>query len=277
MKPVSTAAQSRRMRRASRRHFDLRAGILACFLAAATLLSPVSTRAENNSNYIFNGTTTNFGGVFNLPTTGTGTNNSLQILNAGSVTNTDANIGNGGSDHFNYALVRDSGSLWYNSGNLSIGSSGMGNYLIVTNGGRVDDFWSRIGYNPGSSNNWALVTGNGSLWQQGFLSVGYFGSSNALTIANGGRVNVTAGGTSASLGGVTGGDNNLLLVTGPGSVYSNANTTVVGYQGANNQMVLSNGAYAYSASLQIGQYPGSTGNSVVVTGAGTTNSSIRSE
>src|ERR1043166_1207048 len=61
--------------------------------------------AENNSNYIFNGTTTNIGGTFIVGNTGT--NNSLQILNGGAVTNTDGYLGYLGGGDFNTGLVTD--------------------------------------------------------------------------------------------------------------------------------------------------------------------------
>src|SRR5262245_13523405 len=90
----------------------------ACVLLASVAL------AEYNTDYIFNGTTTNYGGVFNLPFSSPGTNDTLQILNGGSVSNTTATISPGGSDNHNSALVSGLNSLWYNSGDLVFGAVG---------------------------------------------------------------------------------------------------------------------------------------------------------
>src|SRR6185503_16631627 len=107
-----------------------------------SLLFALPARVENNSNYVFNGTTTNFGAFFILPVTSPGTNNSLQILNGGAVTNDTGQIGQLASDPFNYVLVSGTNSsgtpsTWKNNTEFYIGNLGSFNQLIVTNGGLV--------------------------------------------------------------------------------------------------------------------------------------------
>src|ERR1043166_6623340 len=102
-----------------------------------TSLLTVTSWAENNSNYVFNGSTANFGVALYIPMSSTGTNNSLQILNGGKVTNNGGALGLNGGDNDNYAIVSGNGSIWQNNGGLSIGSVGSRNSLLITNGGLV--------------------------------------------------------------------------------------------------------------------------------------------
>ena len=167
-----------------------------------------------------------------------GVGNSLVISNAGRVFSSNGFLGrNPGSDN-NRALVAGAGSVWTNSTDVYVGCYGAGNSLVITNGGRVSDNWGVIGYDFDSFNNQALVTGTGSLWtSSGDVYIGEFGSANSLVITNGGRVSDDWG--------VVGYDTNSLysqaLVTGAGSVWSNATVTFVGYSGSSNSLVISDG------------------------------------
>jgi len=250
-----------RWKELSRAWLDLPKPIATCLLAVAWL-SPVLLWAENNSNYIFNATTTNFGGPFYLPTTGTGTNNSLQILNGGSVTNTEARIGNNPGDNYNYAIVSSNGSSWYNSGQVYIGYSGAFGQLTVTNGGRIDTLQFNLGFGIAASNNAALVTGANSLITTPNGTVLGGGGNNSLTIADGGRVQNNIG--YFGFGGLGG---NSVLVTGAGSVWTNTGVMYVGYTD-NNVLTIANSGFVYSVGAQLGNTAAGTNNVVVVTGAG---------
>ena len=62
--------------------------------------------------------------------------------------------------------------------------------------------------------------------------------------------------------------NNFVLVTGPGSVWSNANGLYVGIGGIGNNLVISNGGAVFDYLATLGPYATSSNNSVLVTGPG---------
>ena len=154
---------------------------------------------------------------------------------------------------------------------LDVGYVGSSNRLVISNRGKVLDDYGSIGRYLGSSNNSVLVTGPGSVWSNGVntspgeLGVGRIGSGNSLIVSNQGVVVSTGNGV---VGFDSDSSNNWALVTGPGSVWSN-NTTVVGWNGAVNRLVIENqGKVVNSFAGYLGQYSSSRDNSVLVTGAG---------
>ena len=66
--------------------------------------------------------------------------------------------------------------------------------------------------------------------------------------------------------GLVGGSNNSLLVTGSGSLWSNSASVNIGYHGANNSLVISNGGVAVGVLFggAVGFYSDSSNNSVLV-------------
>ena len=122
--------------------------------------------------------------------------------------------------------VVNPGTLLDNSQDLVVGYDGSANRTVISNGGRVAAQAGYIGAGLGSSNNSVLVTGTNSLWTNSFmLFVGLDGSSNSLVISNGATVAnnfgyVGYGATSS---------NNSVLVTGAGSVWTNSGDLYVGY------------------------------------------------
>ncbi len=102
---------------------------------------------------------------------------------------------------------------------LVIGRNSSFNQLLVTNGALLTcDNEAIIGLNAGANSNTALLSGTGSLWSlAGGLYVGFDGDANQLVISNGARV--------TGLNGIIGynaGNNNTVLVTGPGSAWNNS-------------------------------------------------------
>src|SRR5207249_380559 len=117
---------------------------------------------------------------------------------------------------------------------------GSGNQLVVSNGGAVvGQSAGFLGHNSGaSSNNVAIVTGNGSRWVgPGDLEVGGPGAFCRLFVSDGGLVEDNSG----FIGSGSDASNNLAVVTGAGSVWTNATDLYVGSSGAGNQLVVSNG------------------------------------
>ena len=189
----------------------------------------------------------------------------------------------------NSALVTGAGSSWSNAVSLTVGYDGSGNSMTVSNVGRV---WTGpvtnpaltnggiIGFNAGSSNNSALVTGAGSTWSNAAnLTVGYEGSGNSLVISNGGSVTAAA----SSVGNNAGASQNRVQVTGssaayygpfgeliPGSssTWNAGSNLAIGDAGSDNSMVVSDGGKVLASSSSVGNNAGSANNSAVVTGAG---------
>src|SRR6185503_13592963 len=81
-------------------------------------LGAFTVLAENNTSYIYNGTTTNLGAFI---IGNNGTNNVLAISNSGAVTNTTGTLGTGPNGAFNSAFVTNAGSIWVNTGDWQSG------------------------------------------------------------------------------------------------------------------------------------------------------------
>lgn len=170
----------------------------------------------------------------------------------------------------------------YYASDLRIGESVAGAQLVITNGGRLVDRSAYLGLTPSSSNNTALVSGSGSVWNNQYgLYVGYQGSGNQLVISNGAQVAAPSGitlihsnaqyatwsytnylATTSYLGHTGNSSNNLVVVTGPGSVWSNG-SVYVGYQGSGNQVLVTNQGKVYGG-VSVGFY--GSNNAVVITG-----------
>ena len=193
--------------------------------------------------------------------------NLLVVSNGGLVVANQAVIGRNrfptSFPHNNAAVVTDAGSRWLLQSNLYLGSNSTFNLLTMGNGGLVGNTDGYIGYAPMSSNHQALVTGAGSFWSnRGNLFVGESGNGNLLIVSNGGLVADRNG----YLGHLSGSFNNLAVVTGSGSLWSNANDLFLGDFGTGNQLVVTNGGGVVNSNGFIGIVSSATGNSVVVTG-----------
>ena len=179
-----------------------------------------------------------------------GSSNQLIIASGGAVFNgNDTRVGFSASADNNQVVVTGPGSVLSNSGGMYVSFSGWGNRLTITNGGVViDNYLTYIGYDVHSSNNVTTVTGTGSVWNIvggiGELYVGNQGPQNQLVIANGGAVYNNDG----FIGDVSSGSNNIAMVTGPGSVWSNRANLSVGEGGGmgGNQLIISGGGVVYN-------------------------------
>lgn len=151
------------------------------------------------------------------------------------------------------------------SGNYGGGS--WADVMIVRNGGKL--FVTGAGFVGAwavdQSNNVAYISDAGSVWSNSsYMIVGGGGKGNQMTITNGGFV-TSAGG--ATIG--HGSDNNTVLVTGTGSVWSNDIT--IGLSGAGNLLTIGNSGKVYGAINSIGTGSATvdaSNNTVLVTGAG---------
>ena len=200
-----------------------------------------------------------------------GAGNSLVISDGGLVVSLlGGHMGYDSSSSSNSVLVTGAGSVWSASEELDVGYWGGGNSLVISNGGLVVNDIGYVG-SWGSSSNSVLVTGPGSVWTNCEVDVGYSGAGNSLVISDGGQV-LTGPSCDYYGDGYMGYDssstNNSVLVTGPGSVWSNRCDLVVGYSGAGNSLLISNGGQVVNGDGWVGYDSSSTNNIVLVTGPG---------
>ncbi len=194
-----------------------------------------------------------------------GSGNRLVVSGGGLVDDLIGWVGNSAGSSNNLALVSGSGSVWSNRANVIVGFSGAGNQLLVTNGGRVVNVaGGTIGSQVSAPGNVATVTGNGSVWSSGSgLSVCNLAANNRLVIEGGGQVDCNRG-----VIGFGTGSSNVALVTGAGSVWSNASLQVGGF-GPHSQLIVSNsGKVIVAGDGIIGMESSAANSSVSVAGTG---------
>ena len=226
------------------------------------------TNSSNNSLLLNNGTLIVNGGSPLIIGNINSSFNSLVVSNGSYVYSDGATLGYHPGSSNNSAVVTGTNSGWYVDGVLTVGRSEAGNSLTVANGGSLESYGATIGQYTRSSNNTVLVTGPGSYWNNyGWLYVGDYGSSNKLTISNGGHVYSDGAYVGYGSGAPTSGNNNSVVVTGTNSAWNIDGDLYIGYYGAGNSMLISNTGYVDSYySAYIGYHPGASNNSVVVTG-----------
>ena len=197
-----------------------------------------------------------------------GSSNSMVISNGGRVDDSNGYIGYTNTSSNNSVIVTGNNSLWSNAGSVMAGNAGNGNSLTISNGGRVvvsgSTNWLAIGENDGANSNVVTVTGsNSSLSVTGWLEVGWGSNSgNRMVIGDGGSVSDS----NAYIGYTNGSSGNSALVTGTGSIWSNAGSFYVGYYGGGNSLVISNGAKVIDQLGSVGFH--GDGNTAIVTGIG---------
>ena len=199
-----------------------------------------------------------------------GSNSSGVTTNFTSGTNSFENtyVGFGFTDSNNTLNVLNPGTLLTNSGNLTVGNSGSSNSMVISNGGRVAASAGVIGSAPGASNNIVLVTGTDSLWTNIDLSVGVNGAGNSLVISNGGTVRNTTGTIGLAFGNSF---SNSVLVTGANSLWLSSAGLTIGNFAHGNSLVLSDGGEVIvGTDLVISAFAGSSNNLVSISGGSLT-------
>jgi T5SS/PEP-CTERM-associated repeat protein len=175
-------------------------------------------------------------------------------------------VGYDASASNNQLLIANAGTIITNAAAFYVGYSGSGNSLTISNGGRVivsglSNNWLAIGENDGANSNSLTVTGsNSSLYVNGWLEVGWgSNSANRMVIAQGGSVSDSNG----FIGYTNGSDRNNALITGTNSTWSNTENFYVGYSGASNSLIISNGGKLLDQNGSIGYHE--DGNTALVT------------
>ncbi|OHE81123.1 MAG: hypothetical protein A2107_04010 [Verrucomicrobia bacterium GWF2_62_7] len=219
--------------------------------------------ASNNAVWV-TGTGSMWSNSVNLLVGATGSYNNLTIANGGRVFSVTGYLGRVSISSNNSVLITDTGSVWTIATELNVGFNGTHNTLTITNGGSVTSPSTLIGNSNTSYGNTVLITGSNSLLNSAGFHVGYAGSNNSVTVADGAQLVTQKG----RIGGFGRGSNNSVLVTGIGSLWSNRYETYVGYNGASNSLIIANGAQVFSGTNIMGAASISSNNAVVVTGNG---------
>ena len=192
----------------------------------------------------------------------------------------DVVVGYQSGSNNNKITVTGTGSQLSTTGStLYIGLNSNNNELDILSGGLVSSKNVRIGGgtggSPSATNNSVLVDGTGSTWNiSGTLRVGSNGTNSALTISDGGQVQVTG---NSFLGYDASSTGNSILVTGLNSKFAAVDVTI-GRLGSNNTIDVEQGGAMTAASVSLnngGKLQVGAGSSVALTGdlnfsAGTT-------
>ena len=222
--------------------------------------------AANNSGLVRDpGSVLTCAGDLRVGSSGSG--NALTVSNAGAVRSGGfAVVGFTASASNNTLLVTGAGSMLTCTNQLRIGETGSLNGLTVSLGATVSSSsFAVLGFAASSSNNSALVTGAGSLLSSlNDLHVGDAGPGNSLVISNGAAVYT---GNAGVLGFYASSVNNSALVTGSGSVLSNATDLLVGYNGASNTLTVLAGGSVLAKNAYVGLAGTSAGNRLALAGS----------
>lgn len=194
--------------------------------------------------------------------------NRLVITNGGAMSSAFGYIGTTEVATNNVVRVTGAGSVWVNrGGSVYVGWGAEENRLEIADGGTVSSQDISIGYSWNAHRNLVSISGSNSLMKAvGSLDVGYSSSGNSLTIQNGAATVDDYGNVGHFSGGDAGG--NFVLVTGPGSVWSNLVNCWIGPAGSGNSLVISNGGRVFSRDGYLGFDPTGSTNAVTVAGEG---------
>src|SRR5437899_1372232 len=191
--------------------------------------------------------------------------NQLILTNGAVLTNSGYGIvGSLSGANSNSATLGGAGSRWLPGYGIIVGDSSAGNRFVVSNGATaISPGPSGMSSATGTSNNEAVVTGPGSSWtcSPNNLYVGYNGPNNRLSVNDGG----VAGSFDGEIGSNDTSSNNVVVITGSGSAWTNGNNLLVGSSGAGNQLVVSNSTLVSAAStIYLGFASTSTKNRLTV-------------
>ncbi len=241
-------------------------------LAVACLAAPARAQlVPDGGTNVLDGVTNSVSGDLTVGTNGNST--MLSLTNAAAVdVSGQTVIGYDAVSFSNVVDVAGVGSRFATLGNSFVGFNGSGNQLLITDGGYVSNGNGYISGANNADNNRVTVNGLNSTWNSsGQLYVGHSGSSNALLIANGGRVANTSG----RVGLMFTAKNNYVTVTDANSLWTNSDALYVGWRGSANTLLITNGGRVENTFGYIGDgyiadgYPpaGGSNNQVIVTGS----------
>jgi hypothetical protein len=155
------------------------------------------------------------------------------VISHGAASGTTSYIGYSASSGYNSVLVSGSTASWSSSNQIHVGFNGSNNSLVISSGATVASVGANIGRHAGADGNSATVDGAGTMWTiTNHLYVGNLGSNNSLTISGGARLTTEVQtyvgfGVSEAPASIDG-QNNSVLVTGAGSVWTSVGALNIG-------------------------------------------------
>lgn len=209
----------------------------------------------------------------------TGISNRLLVAAGGRARSRFGRLGNNGLSTGNEAVVTDAGSQWILTDELDVGMSSSFNRLLVTNSGSVVSMGGFVGgyslnHSGGGSSNLVLLADAGSKWtNNASFGVGDHGSFNQLIVSNGAVLIHTAAAGDLSIGNQPNGSNNVVVVDGANSLFSNRGLSAkvaVGLAGSYNQLFIQNGGKVQTDTGVLGENASSSNNTALVNGSGST-------
>jgi T5SS/PEP-CTERM-associated repeat protein len=152
------------------------------------------------------------------------------------------------------------------TGDVTVGTNGSFTLLILSDNSLLtNSAQGVIGRNATARSNEVRLVSASARWHLGgSLQLGINGAANRLTVTNGGVVRANVG----DVGILATSSNNVAMVTGSGSLWSNANELVMGFGSAGNQLVISNGGVVRNTVGYVGNDTSSSNNLAVVTDPG---------
>ncbi|NDG70250.1 MAG: hypothetical protein EBY32_02910 [Proteobacteria bacterium] len=207
-----------------------------------------------NNNQVTVGTNATLTLTDDIHVGGNGSSNRLTITNGGAVSAYYMSAGREAGSNDNQVTVGANATLAVTD-LIDVGFHGSSNNLTITNGGAVSANYTSAGREAGSNNNAILVTSDASMLINNDLIVGEAGSTNSMTISEGGRVTSSVG----YIGKDATSANNTVTVTGTNSTWTNNGTLHVGYQGSNNTLTVANSGTVTASSISIASQAGSGG------------------
>jgi T5SS/PEP-CTERM-associated repeat protein len=225
-----------------------------------------------------------------------GSHNSMLISDGAVFTNSNANSGivtlGLNSNANDNSLTIDNATF---NGKITIGNGGAYNSLIIQNGGKAYLTSNKISFNQdttigaltGADHNSLLITGTGSSFTGGGLTVGQNGSYNSIVVENGGTLStgnrsgaigsyrtVTIGALNGGTSPLTGlwipyAEGNTVLVTGTGSTWTQLGDLNIGSGGRDNSLTVADGGTVTTGgNTYLSYYGASYANKAIVTGTG---------
>ncbi|MEK7780187.1 MAG: hypothetical protein AAB370_01640, partial [Verrucomicrobiota bacterium] len=229
-------------------------------LTLTILLAAIGASAQlvnDGATATINGTATNLAGFIIIGNTGP--NTTLIVTNGGSVTSGSTGLGGNPSSTNNLVAVSGAGSRMTTLGGGSVFRIGDGsafNRLVISEGGAVTTSYGVVGYPVAATNNSVLVTGSGSAWTNDVLFIGEGGTSNSVTVANGGQVQSF----SSIIGVGADANNNWATVTGTNSLWTTAGTLNIGGAGSGSRLQVSSNGTVIAATMTLGDQVTSSNN-----------------
>ena len=246
---------------------NARLDILGTMSAVSASIGTGAASAGNTLNVGVDGNAASLTITGDLNVGYNGATNKLIVNDGGTVNAGAIKVGGFATSTGNEVVVNDGGRLEATT-NLILGYGASGNKLTVNAGGLAKNVDGVVGLVSAASGSIVTVSGAGALWETtGVLYFGEASASNMLTVSNGGWVKVAN--ADAVIGDLATADSNAVDITGTGSKFTNGSTLYIGKLGSDNAVTVEAGATLATANTRISGSLGSSGNSLTVTGAGT--------